>query len=920
MANWELQLNEEQTFEPDLIDTTVVDTFNPFGNHALAQIEDIGGERFEQYPRGTRVDFWYSTDESQDILVDDGSGGQEINSAYTKRFTGYVVERREADSDGADTLEVEAYSFDQFLRRNVVDEDLSGQPILSALDTIIDKYTPVYRNAGLVGVVDNQTLTQSYEGEKVEDVLRSLSKKSGNEEFGVTEDVEFFWREPETNPAPRDIDNSQWTDYDIPELGAEKINEVEVWFNGGGESVIVDDGSDKTELENSLGLEGPGTQKEEITREDITDISDARAVGEQYLDSRNNTLTGTVTTYGLNDAKPGDVINIQINERGIDGDFRIAEHEIRWGEDKNILTIVEKRGEQDDILVELSNTLDRVEAREANRDRIQNRVTNTEMNAELSISGANLEDSRFVNFGRNAIREGWAGKSNIDIQNIAVGTDGTDLSRTNNDLNNEIARTGVSESLLGSTAVEYSGTFTETGIEEIGLFDGSDNLIVRATIPETDVNSTITLTITVSNDPDVERAVITETGQEAIRDIIADNNPTVPTQYAYGSDDTLPTETDTSLGNQVVSQNLNRVLVSSSDTTPFTELVPEPGPEEPVNLQDGSLSFQPVTIYKEAENILDRVGTEITDAGSYSNDEAIRLSIDNDYVTLNFSFEHRVPANSLSVITYGAFNNFDGSVAAYYDDDLLTTSSYDGITTSVDHELQQVDFNNDPIPAGEEHSYRVEITQSTSGNFEVDALFAVDRRGTFGIDALDGTFDSNTASWNAPEIYPDGYEITFNPISMRRDITEAELFQTWDDTDNNQYIELSNDGGSNWVREDNTDTVNATFGTASRELLTRVNLSRHVINPTITPTAGDDTQEITEYELFANPDAITNADTGAVDIQIIIPQGSIVGTTLREGGQLNSSNELLTRVTFAEFEVQNQMVIISSERVGFNND
>lgn len=597
MTEWRVEIDQEE-FEPNLLDVTVVDTFNPFGNHAIARIEDINGNRFDEYPRGTRVDFYYTDEDDVEATLNvedgethtiesadtesyqlvrlagtiDGEGTLQLaGDGFTQRFTGYVVERREADSDGADILEVEAYSFDQFLRRNVVDEDLTGQTILEALQTIIEDYTPVFWDATNVTVGDNQTLTQSYNGEKVEDVLNSLSDKSVNEEFGVNESVEFFWEPPESQPAPRDIDNTQWFDYDIPELGAEKINEVEVFYNGGDDSVIVDDGGDKTELENSLGLSGPGTQKEEITREEITDISDARAVGEKFLDSRNNTLSGTVTTFGLNDAAPGDVINIKIDERGIDGDFRIAEHEMRWGEDANIFTIVEKRGEQDDILVRLSSTVDRVERREANRNRTQNRVTNTSMAGLISITGdvdgTSVDNSRFVNYARTQVRDGWAGEGNLDISHIAIGTDGSGLGRTNDSLNNEVARTTVTETLDGSFGVSYSGTFTQTGVSEVGLFDSADNLIARAVLSSTDIDGTVSLTVTVSNDASVDSGVVTETGQEAIRDVIADNSPTLPMEYAYGTSDTTLSETDTALGNQVVAVSIDQLVLQSADTT-----------------------------------------------------------------------------------------------------------------------------------------------------------------------------------------------------------------------------------------------------------------------------------------------------------------------------------------------------------------
>ena len=73
--------------------------------------------------------------------------------------------------------------------------------------------------AGNIDVGDEQELTRSYQGEAVETVLRDLAFKSNNEDFGVNDDLEFFFRERETVHIDRGIDNTQWFNYDIPELG-----------------------------------------------------------------------------------------------------------------------------------------------------------------------------------------------------------------------------------------------------------------------------------------------------------------------------------------------------------------------------------------------------------------------------------------------------------------------------------------------------------------------------------------------------------------------------------------------------------------------------------------------------------------------------------------------------------------------------
>jgi len=58
----------------------VVTTANPFGDYAVAKMDDRGGEKFAEYERGTRVD----------AAVSENAG-----ITFEDQFTGYVVERRD---------------------------------------------------------------------------------------------------------------------------------------------------------------------------------------------------------------------------------------------------------------------------------------------------------------------------------------------------------------------------------------------------------------------------------------------------------------------------------------------------------------------------------------------------------------------------------------------------------------------------------------------------------------------------------------------------------------------------------------------------------------------------------------------------------------------------------------------------------
>lgn len=903
-TEWKLQ-RDKDVFEADLFDVEVVDTANPFGNYAVAYIDDTEGDAFDNYPRGTRVDIYYNDGSSQKI-----------------RFSGYVVERREGTIGGADTLEVECYSFDQFLRRNTVSTDLSGQTIESALESIITDDTPVDWVASNVTVGDSQTLTQSYRGDKVENAIQNIAAKSSDEAFGVNRDIEFFFEPRDADPAPRDIDNTQWLNYDIPERGKGSVNQVTVFYDSGNKSVTVDDGGDKLDLQNSLGTNDPITFAEEVNRPNITDIDDARAVASQILGEREPTLTGTVTTFDLFDAEPGDVLNIRIVPRGIDNEFRIAEIEYSWRDASTTLTIVEKRGNQDDLLVSLSDTLKRTEMRTADRDATGNVITNTTVRSIVTPSGdadgTTFEDVVITNELRNQIRDGWAGNGNVTVSEIAVGNGTSQPTRTDTSLDNQLSTESVSESLTNSTTVEYTASTTETDIREIGLLDGSGNLLARGTVPDTTFSSPVSLTYTlsVSNDSSVARGVITDTGQTSVRDIIADNSPALPDSYAYGTDGTDPTTSDTSLGNQIVEESLDELLVQDADTdSEWSDISPSFGDSEPKQITGGELTSKQSLFTLEAEDRNSGDATILNDS-KYSGGTARSLNDADHFLEWTFTNDYDIPDGEfeLSIRRIG-----DGSGVP----DLVWTIDGTQISTYAANSLGSLDWVqlsaqsswSDPgaIEAGQ-HTIRVEVTNSGTDAFIIDLVAPNDDRQSYN---FDNSTDSNDAL-SGPENFPN-VEVELSEADTSRTLDEATATQTWNDTSNNQFIELSNDGGNTWITTNNSQTASATFASPETGVRTRVGISRFGSNTTTTPTDGDTAQAIDDHTLTANVDAIVPSDIGAADVQAIVSPGTIAGETIQEGGQLDSSNNLLTHTVFAAIDVETGQRVLSSENIKWSN-
>jgi len=919
---------EDAVFDVD----PVVDTANPFGDYCVVKIDDRGGQKFENYPRGTRIDV---------SITEDGT--------TTDRFTGYVVERRETEQSGADVLEVEAYSFDQFLRRNTVTNDQRGNTITEALADIIQTDTPVSYVAGNVTVGDDQELTRAYQGEAVENVLRDLAFKSNNEDFGVNDSLEFFFRPRETVHIDRGIDNTQWFNYDIPELGKEAINEVEVWFDDGEESVIVDDGTDKLDLQDSLGLPSPGTQRAELNRPLITDIGDAEDIGRKYLAFKNATLSGTVTTYGLFEAEPGDTIDITIDPRGIDAEFVIAGMEYRWGRDQTILTIVEKRGDVDGILSELNDSVQRQEMESANRDAPKNRITTTNATAIVSVTadadGNTPDADRFVNAGRNAVRDAWTGDNPPDITTLVVGSDNTGLSRTNTALVNQTNSATVSQTLPDAKSVEFSAIITQTGVQEIGLEAADGTLITRATFDSAvDLDGTVTVTLTVSNDDSVSRGVLTNDGQTAVRDVLADNSPDLPDQYAYGSDGAAVAETDTALGNELVTVSLDEILIQSADTqAEWESLIGTIADDVPLTIDSTGPRTQQVCWTREGEDYdrgeefrtAEQTPTEAVYSGGDSACVVRDSSVSGgpDFAEWDFTVDHTIPSARFGVAvrvdaddTNSApghewtLEHADGNT--YEIDDagsgtIGSTLSWDQIG---DGFYNNLDGYQGPDLTPGDYTLVCDVTDSggtTDFALYVDVVAPYDNDESLTFDDDNG---GSSGYLDGPEKYPALIERSLSTASTRRNVTEASFDLSANDVSNNFYVELANDG-STFTRVNNSETGIVNFASPDSGVDVNLGLSRYSATSTQTPLNGNDFQQIDTWELTADVDAILTDNIGETVARAVVPPNTsgIVGNTVREAG-LKSSGDLLTRHVLAEFTLESGQRLASSETTLFTSD
>jgi len=953
---WQVTINQTEVLE-DVFDVEVVDTVNPFGSYAVIYADDVSGQSFEKFTRGTRVDIAYS--DNQGIT-------------FENRFTGYVVESREFDEGGADTLEVECYTFDQFLRRNTVSNDQTGNTISQALIDIIQNDTPVKLNTDNIVVGSDSTLSRSYQGEPVEEVLRALSFKSVNEEFGVNDDVEFFFRPRETEHNERGIDNTQWLNYDIPELGKDAVNEVTVFFDDGDRSVTVDDGNDQLNLQEGLELASAGKQSVELSRPDVVTVADAEDEGRRYLNVRNNVLTGEITTFRLFDAKPGDTIDVEIIPRGIDSEFRIAEIRYNWAYDETDVVIVEKRGDTDDVLFRISDSVKRLETQDVDRTSVRDKILKNDYEVLVDVvdNDDNFSEIKVTNTALNMLRDGVINEETITIDEVRWGDDNTNLSRTNVDLEGtEVASfsagTGnwqADVSVFNTLEVSYESSETADA-KEVGLFDDGGNLLLRA-VSDTDVRANeIDFKITFTNSDDAERTLITETGLQLFRDILADNDPSFLEKYIVGEGNPDGAgfgleEDDTDLDNRFTGSlgevELGSFFIDQFNTVNEWESVFVPTVYEddfPIGIfsgqQFGQASLLQNGYYIEAEQANNGITGSVANwssPGEQYGSRSVNLRNSGEFVEHQFfldPYQHRADKMTVHAAQYR--NNFTGDFKVSISVNggsfvEVRSQSYNnstgGFTTFGSAFLDNFgfsdsDFNPDNFPTAMTIAVRAEVDNVSNGQLFLDFLQVndeLDRRGIPRYRKL-SPYDPEAYGFNAGNLLSEHNPVTlefnqitspieFNQLTVDTEVIGSDFFVDVEGPEGNFdgpvtefQIEASNDGGQTYITTQNETNPTFDFSQQGNTIDLKVTLDGYWDRGNTgfedSPPTSNKGMDLDKMTITVGTDSLTRDGIGGVNARAIFKPQTITagGDFVTEGGLFDTDGNMVCRtIAIAPFD------------------
>jgi len=591
MTEWRAVRVSTSTVEPDLYDVTVTDSVNRFARSATLKIDDPDGTKKSKYPRGERVEVEYSKD-----------GG----STYTRRFAGFLLEpaTQKSVDGGRSIVEVEVLGYDNLFRRRDLYETYSSQSISSILEDLIRNNTSIKWVPGNVDVVNDKTISREFRGERVEKAIGELAGISGSEDYGVNDDLEFFFRPESIDRAPADITDGDWIDYDLPESGKRSVNKVRLFYgeSGSKSSVIVEDRSEQLSLKNELNAPSRVVIEETATYPEISSEATARRKAEEILRGRSQTQTGSVTTVEREAVEAGEVFRLEISEKGIDTDFRVAEIEYQWRQGLTKLKVAENSGNVSDLLVGLADSVSRVSARDADPTASFTRFLELPAEAQVSesieVREIDFKDKTFIagitrdtpgidtrddeEFARisenrttttasddgaltvealNALRDVWQGDSAPTLDVIAAGKDDSPASKADDTLGNRQDDAGATAAARGRYDILFATSLPvrAVGIDtfyEFGLFTSNGDLHYRTTTQKINAEvDRVEVNITWTFEDASPRGVVTNNGQETWRDLYLGDG-SAPSDMAVGTGTADPVEADTALASQVDEQAL----------------------------------------------------------------------------------------------------------------------------------------------------------------------------------------------------------------------------------------------------------------------------------------------------------------------------------------------------------------------------
>lgn len=236
-----------------------------------------------------------------------------------------------------------------------------GYEYSNIIEELVDSYCNYVRYSGLVRT--EHYSAKVYKGISAFEICKELAKNI-DYKFGIDDDryVIFSDRLFDDSGITLERGSDYIVDSKFTEQGKEVINRVSVYggvVSGVQIQALIDDHASQLYYGT---VENPYISEEEIVDTDIVTLEEANARGNAYL--RENAWSiraGDIVTVGtkLRNIRPGQLINLKILDKGIDGSFLILEKEFDLSDRTTTIKVAQYIAGLEDILIDYVNKLRR---------------------------------------------------------------------------------------------------------------------------------------------------------------------------------------------------------------------------------------------------------------------------------------------------------------------------------------------------------------------------------------------------------------------------------------------------------------------------------------------------------------------------------------------------------------------------------
>jgi hypothetical protein len=353
---------------------------------------------------------------------------------------------------------------------------------------------------------------------------------------------------------------------------------------------------------------------------------------------------------------------------------------------------------------------------------------------------------------------------------------------------------------------------------------------------------------------------VTESGAELVCEGGAELKQRVTANYQFKDAHVAArnlVQNNTSLTTNVDNPATNTRSVTMQDvdtTTEWQNIIPAYpfAATDPRYISGGELRTYQTAQFARAENFDSKAGWSQFFDSSYESGEAYRESGIGNTISWDLTTQYEIPTNDLKLwfrVDYFG-STHPGLKITFGGDTVFQTAADSDFLGGGANGPKWVDETSRPNSnfTGTE-TMQAEITAAAGdgSNFYLDAVAVVDTRYTQS--QIDENLSSGgLLSW--PNLYPDSIQTQTQDTTALNQVVGGSLTSTWNNTANNQQIELSNDQGANWpIAGSNTTSVSGSFPSSSGQIRARFTQSYHSPSGGLVKPSGEQTIDL--YELVA---------------------------------------------------------------------